>query len=155
MRSFKSNENIHKKFISWEILILIVQIMIFRIYLEYIVELHDLHQLIKTPTRVTAHTETIVDHLYASNGDFVYDVSVPLPLLLVIIILSALHVLSLENNLNVKHIKLFNTAVMLYLMKNVFIKTYLERWRSLILHTEAKLLISTLRMGPRPSANFQ
>ena len=42
-----------------------------------IVELHDLQQLIKTPTGVTAHTETIIDHLYASNGDFVYDVSIP------------------------------------------------------------------------------
>ena len=33
-----------------------------------------------------------------------------LPLLLEIIILSALYVLSLENSLNVKHIKLFNTV---------------------------------------------
>ena len=43
---------------------------------KHIVQLHDLQQLIKTPTRVTAHTETIIDHLYASNSDFVYDVSV-------------------------------------------------------------------------------
>ena len=35
-------------------------------------------ELIKRSSRVTAHTETIIDHhLYASNGDFVYDVSVP------------------------------------------------------------------------------
>ena len=117
---------------------------------KYIVELHDLQQLIKTPTRVTAHTEKIIDHLYASNGDFVYDVLF-LPLLLAIIIPSALHVLPLENSLNVKHIKLFNTVVMLNLMKNVFTKTYLERWWSLIFHAKAKILTSTLRTGHRPS----
>ena len=44
---------------------------------KHIVELHDLHQLIKFPTRVTAQTETIIDYRYASNVDFVYDVSVP------------------------------------------------------------------------------
>ena len=116
---------------------------------KHIVELHDLQQLIKTPTRVTTHTETIIDNLYASNGDFVY-----VPLLLAIIILSALHVLPMENSLNVKHIKLFNTVVMLNLTKNVFTKTYLERWRSLIFHAKAKILISTLRTGHRPSWKF-
>ena len=44
---------------------------------KHFVELHDLQQLIKTPSRVTAHIETIIDHLYASNVNFVYDVSVP------------------------------------------------------------------------------
>ena len=77
-----------------------------------------------------------------------------LPLLLAIIILSALHVLSLENSLNVKHIRLFNTIVMLNLMKNVFTKIYLERWRSLIFHAKAKILISALRTGHWPSRKF-
>ena len=44
---------------------------------KHVVELHDLQQLIITPTRVTAHSETIIDHVYASNVNFTYDVSVP------------------------------------------------------------------------------
>ena len=36
---------------------------------KHVVELHDLQQLVTTPTRVTAHPSTIIDHLYASNRD--------------------------------------------------------------------------------------
>ena len=120
---------------------------------KHIVELHDLQQLIKTPSRVTAHTETIINHLYASNGDFVYDVSVPA------IAISYHHPICFtrsasKNSLNVKHIKLFNTVVMLNLMKTVLTKTYLERWQSLIFHAKAKILISTLRTGHRPLWKF-
>ena len=34
---------------------------------KHIVELNDLHQLISEPTRITARSETIIDHLYASR----------------------------------------------------------------------------------------
>ena len=44
---------------------------------KHVVELHDLQQLITVPTRVTAHSETTIDHVYASNVNFTYDVSVP------------------------------------------------------------------------------
>ena len=42
-----------------------------------IVELHDLQQLITVPTRVTAHLETIIDHLYTLDPDKVAEVFVP------------------------------------------------------------------------------
>ena len=41
------------------------------------VELHDLQQVIQSPTRITAHSETIIDHLYVSNTDKLSDISVP------------------------------------------------------------------------------
>ncbi|MCG8048126.1 MAG: reverse transcriptase domain-containing protein, partial [Candidatus Thiodiazotropha endolucinida] len=44
---------------------------------KHTVELYDMHQLIKTPTRITAHSETLIDHLYASNTDLVADIAVP------------------------------------------------------------------------------
>ena len=44
---------------------------------KHIVELHDLQQLIEEHTRVTAHSETLIDHLYVSTSDKVTDISVP------------------------------------------------------------------------------
>lgn len=44
---------------------------------KHTIELHDLHQLIETPTRITARSETLIDHLYASNTDLVTDITVP------------------------------------------------------------------------------
>ena len=41
------------------------------------VETNDLHQLIKEPTRITAHSSTIIDHLYTSKPDLVMDLLVP------------------------------------------------------------------------------
>lgn len=44
---------------------------------KHIVELHDLQQLLEENTRVTAHSETLIDNLYASSSDKVTDRSVP------------------------------------------------------------------------------
>ena len=44
---------------------------------KHVVETNDLHQLIKEPTRITAHSSTIIDHLYTSKPDFVMDLLVP------------------------------------------------------------------------------
>ena len=41
------------------------------------VESHDLQQVIQSATRVTANSETIIDHIYVSNTDKIADVSVP------------------------------------------------------------------------------
>ena len=41
------------------------------------VELHDLQQVIQSATRITAHSETTIDHLYVSNTDKLSDISVP------------------------------------------------------------------------------
>ena len=40
------------------------------------VELYDLQQVIQSLTRITAHSETIIDHLYVFTTDKVADVSV-------------------------------------------------------------------------------
>ena len=45
--------------------------------LKHIVETNDLQQIIDQPTRVTAHSSTIIDHLYASNTDRLSEVLVP------------------------------------------------------------------------------
>ena len=34
---------------------------------KHVIEMNDLHQLIDKPTRVTAHSETKIDHLYTSS----------------------------------------------------------------------------------------
>ena len=44
---------------------------------KHLVELHDLQQVINCPTRITAHSETLIDHLYVSNTDKLSDISVP------------------------------------------------------------------------------
>ena len=44
---------------------------------KHLVELNDLQQVINDPTRVTAHSETTIDHLYVSVSDHLHDVSVP------------------------------------------------------------------------------
>ena len=44
---------------------------------EHVIETHDLSQHINTPTRVTAHSETIIDHVYASDSTHMTDMSVP------------------------------------------------------------------------------
>ena len=44
---------------------------------KHIVEIHDLQQVIDQPTRVTAHSSTLIDHLYVSNTDHLSDVTVP------------------------------------------------------------------------------
>ena len=36
---------------------------------KHIVEIQDLQQLIRKSTRVTAHSETLIDHLYVTNSD--------------------------------------------------------------------------------------
>ena len=43
----------------------------------HLVELFDLKQMISTPTRVTHSTSSIIDHLYCSNTDHIYDCFVP------------------------------------------------------------------------------
>ena len=40
------------------------------------IELHDLHQLTDEPTRIIAHSETLIDHLYASIPEKVTEVFV-------------------------------------------------------------------------------
>ena len=44
---------------------------------KHVIETHDLSQHINTPTRVTAHSETIIDHVYASDSAHMIDISVP------------------------------------------------------------------------------
>ena len=44
---------------------------------KHVVELHDLQQLVTTPTRITAHSSTIIDHLYASSQDKITETFVP------------------------------------------------------------------------------
>ena len=44
---------------------------------KHVVETNDLHQLIKEPTRITAHSSTIIDHFYTSKPDLVMDLLVP------------------------------------------------------------------------------
>ena len=44
---------------------------------KHIVELHSMQQLIKVPTRVTAHSETLIDHIYASKPENVISPFVP------------------------------------------------------------------------------
>ena len=43
---------------------------------KHLVELHDIQQVIKCPTRKTAHSETLIDHLYDSTTDKLSDISV-------------------------------------------------------------------------------
>ncbi|MCW4336379.1 MAG: reverse transcriptase domain-containing protein [Candidatus Thiodiazotropha endolucinida] len=44
---------------------------------KHIVEINDLQQVIDKPTRVTAHSSTLIDHLYVSNPYFLSDITVP------------------------------------------------------------------------------
>ena len=44
---------------------------------KHAMEINDLKQLIKEPTRITANSATIIDHLYASKPGLVADLSVP------------------------------------------------------------------------------
>ena len=44
---------------------------------KHIVELHSMQQLIKVPTMVTAHSETLIDHVYASKPENVISPFVP------------------------------------------------------------------------------
>ena len=44
---------------------------------KHVVELIDLQQLVTTPTRVTAHSSTIIDHLYVSNRDKITETFAP------------------------------------------------------------------------------
>ena len=46
--------------------------------LRHILELHDLTQMVKAPTRITSHSKTLIDHIYASHPHHVYNVSVPI-----------------------------------------------------------------------------
>ena len=43
---------------------------------KHVIELHDLHQLIDEPDRITAHSETLIDHLYVSIPEKVTEVFV-------------------------------------------------------------------------------
>ena len=40
-------------------------------------EINDFRQVIDKPTRVTAHSATLIDHLYVSSTDHLSDVPVP------------------------------------------------------------------------------
>ena len=44
---------------------------------KHIVELHNKQQLIKVPTRITAHSETLIDHVYVSKPENVISPFVP------------------------------------------------------------------------------
>ena len=44
---------------------------------KQVIETHDLYQHIDTPTRVTAHSETIIDHVYISDSGHIADISDP------------------------------------------------------------------------------
>ena len=44
---------------------------------KHITELYDLHQLIQEPTRITAHSSTLIDHLYVSTPENVTESFVP------------------------------------------------------------------------------
>ena len=44
---------------------------------KHITELHDLHQLIQEPTRITAHSATLIDHLYVTTPENVTESFVP------------------------------------------------------------------------------
>ena len=46
---------------------------------KHVIETPDLSQHINTPTRVTAHSETITDHVYASDSPHMTDISIPNP----------------------------------------------------------------------------
>ena len=41
---------------------------------KHLVKLHDLQQTIKCPTKITAHSETLFDHLYVSSTDKLSDI---------------------------------------------------------------------------------
>ena len=45
--------------------------------IKHVIEINDLHQLINKPTRVTAHSESIIYHQYTSTPEFVKDLSIP------------------------------------------------------------------------------
>ena len=44
---------------------------------KHVIQTNDLHQLIDEPTRVTAHSETIIDHLYTTTPESVKDIHIP------------------------------------------------------------------------------
>ena len=44
---------------------------------KHLTDINDLHQLIDQPTRVTAHSETIIDHLKSSSPELVKDNFIP------------------------------------------------------------------------------
>ena len=44
---------------------------------KQVIQTQDLYQHIDTPTRVTANSETIIDHIYTSNSEHIADISVP------------------------------------------------------------------------------
>ena len=44
---------------------------------KHVIETHWLSQHINTPTSVTAHSETIIDHVYTSDSAHMTDISVP------------------------------------------------------------------------------
>ena len=44
---------------------------------KHVIQTNDLHQLIDEPTRVTAHSETIIDHLYTTTPESVKDIQIP------------------------------------------------------------------------------
>ena len=44
---------------------------------KHITELHDLYQLIQEQTRITAHSATLIDHLYVTTTENVTESSVP------------------------------------------------------------------------------
>ena len=44
---------------------------------KHVTELNDLHQLVTTCTRITVHSETLIDHVYASCPQHIAEIFVP------------------------------------------------------------------------------
>ena len=44
---------------------------------KHVIELNDLHQVINKPTRITAHSETAIDHVYVTTPENIADIFVP------------------------------------------------------------------------------
>ena len=44
---------------------------------KHIIELNNLHQVTNKPTRITAHSETVIDHVYVTTPENVADIFVP------------------------------------------------------------------------------
>ena len=77
---------------------------------KHMIETHDLSQHINTPTRVTAHSETIIDHVYPSDSAHMTDISIP-NIALATITRSHLPVLQPTFTLNVRSIFPFSIAL--------------------------------------------
>ena len=55
---------------------------------KHIIELNDLQQVINKPTRITAHSETVIDHVYVTTPENVANILFPLSLSVISIAVS-------------------------------------------------------------------